>query len=136
MLPTEIWDRRRVLRYRNLVVKQMVQMKNRMSGLLLETGVTYNKRRLHKVGYFGEMMSTNADITDAVRPLLNPTRGMIRPSGKLEYDLVSSLERDPLLREWLRRLRTVLGGLDHGTHPGPGDRRKNLRLFLVSRCSR
>jgi transposase len=32
-----------VLRYRNLVVKQMVQMKNRVSGLLLETGVSYNK---------------------------------------------------------------------------------------------
>jgi len=107
--PTEIRDRRRVLRYRNLVVKQMVQMKNRVSGLLLETGVTYNKRQLHKVGYFGEMMSTNAEINDAVRPLLNLSRGMIRRSSKLEYDLVSSLERDPLLRERLRRLRTVLG---------------------------
>ena len=107
--PTEIRDRRRVLRYRNLVVKQMVQMKNRVSGLLLETGVTYNKRQLHKVGYFGEMMSTNAEINDAVRPLLNLSRGMIRRSGKLEYDLVSSLERDPLLKERLRRLRTVPG---------------------------
>ena len=98
-----------MLRYRNLVVKQMTQMKNRVSGLLMETGVTYNKQRLHKVGYFGEMMSTNADINDAVRPLLNLSRGMIRRSGKLEYDLVSSLERDPLLRERLRRLRTVPG---------------------------
>jgi len=35
---TKIRDRRRVLRYRNLVVKQMVQMKNRVSGLLMETG--------------------------------------------------------------------------------------------------
>jgi len=107
--PTEIRDRRRVLRYRNLVVKQMTQMKNRVSGLLMETGVSYNKQRLHKVGYFGEMMSTNVDISDAVRPLLNLSRGMIRRSGKLEYDLVSSLERDPLLKERLRRLRTVPG---------------------------
>jgi len=98
-----------VLRYRNLVVKQMTQMKNRVSGLLMETGVSYNKQRLHKVGYFGEMMSTNADINDAVRPLLNLSRGMIRRSSKLEYDLVSSLERDPLLKERLRRLRTVPG---------------------------
>jgi transposase len=107
--PTEIRDRRRVLRYRNLVVKQMTQMKNRVSGLLMETGVIYNHQRLHKVGYFGEMMSTNADINDAVRPLLNLSRGMIRRSGKLEYDLVSSMERDPLVRERLRRLRTVPG---------------------------
>jgi transposase len=34
---------------------------------------------------------------------------MIRRSGKLEYDLISSLERDPLLKERLRRLRTVPG---------------------------
>jgi transposase len=48
--PTEIRDRRRVLRYRNLVVRQMTQMKNPVSGLLMETGVSYNKQRLHKVG--------------------------------------------------------------------------------------
>ena len=63
--PTEIRERGRVLRYRNLVVKQMTQMKNRVSGLLMETGVSYNKKRLHKVGYFGEMMSTNAEISGA-----------------------------------------------------------------------
>jgi transposase len=55
------------------------------------------------------MMSTNADINDAVRPLLNLSRGMFRRSGKLEYDMVSSMERGPLLKERLRRLRTVLG---------------------------
>jgi hypothetical protein len=73
------------------------------------SGVSDNKRRLHRVGYFGELMSTNAGISDAVRPPLNLSRGMIRRWGKLEYDLVSSLERDPLLRERLRRLRTVPG---------------------------
>jgi len=35
----------------------MVQMKNRVSGLLMETGVSYNKQRLHKVGYFAELMT-------------------------------------------------------------------------------
>jgi|GEM_PF-6533813 len=33
MTSTEIRDRRRTLRYRGLLVKQMVQMKNRTSGL-------------------------------------------------------------------------------------------------------
>ena len=46
MATTEIRDRRRTLRYRSLVVKQMVQIKNRVSGLLMETGVSYNKQRL------------------------------------------------------------------------------------------
>jgi hypothetical protein len=38
MASTEIRDRRRTLRYRNLVLRQAVQMKNRVSGLLMETG--------------------------------------------------------------------------------------------------
>src|SRR5713101_8345126 len=50
MACTAIRDRRRTLRYRHLLVRQMVQMKNRISGLLMETGVSYNKQRLHKVG--------------------------------------------------------------------------------------
>src|SRR3954469_14650471 len=73
MASTEIRDRRRTLRYRGLLVKQMVQMKNRVSGLLMETGVSYNKQRLHKVGYFTELMSSNEEI-DCVRPLLRLSR--------------------------------------------------------------
>jgi transposase len=46
MASTQIRDRRRTLRYRNLVIRQTVQIKNRVSGLLMETGVDYNKRRL------------------------------------------------------------------------------------------
>jgi hypothetical protein len=37
MASTAIRDRRRTLRYRHLLVRQMVQMKNRVSGLMLET---------------------------------------------------------------------------------------------------
>jgi transposase len=109
MVSTPIRDRRRTLRYRNLVVRQMVQMKNRVSGLLMETGVSYNKQRLHKVGYFAELMSTNEEVQESIRPLLKLSREMIGRSQKLEYALVSSLERDPLLKERLRRLRTVPG---------------------------
>src|SRR5271157_4790778 len=59
MAPMEIRQRRRTLRYRKLLVRQNVQMKNRISGLLMETGVEYNKQRLHKVGYFRELLSDN-----------------------------------------------------------------------------
>ena len=60
MAATEIRERRRTLRYRHLLVRQMVQMKSRVSGLLTETGVSHNKQRLHKVGYFPELLA-NAD---------------------------------------------------------------------------
>jgi transposase len=109
MASTEIRDRRRTLRYRSLVIKQMGQMKNRVSGLLMETGVDYNKQRLHKVGYFAELMSTNEEVNESIRPLLKLSRDMISRSQKLDYALVSSLEHDPLLKERLRRLRTVPG---------------------------
>ena len=96
MASTEIRDRRRTLRYRSLVIKQMVQMKNRVSGLLMETGVSYNKQRLHKVGYFAELMTANEDVYESIRPLLKLSREMISRLQKLDYALVSSLERDPL----------------------------------------
>ena len=64
MVSTDIRDRRRTLRYRHLVVRQMVQMKNRVSGLLLETGVTHNKQRLHKVKYFRELIATNPEVEE------------------------------------------------------------------------
>jgi len=109
MASTEIRDRRRVLRYRGLVIKQMVQMKNRVSGLLMETGVDYNKSRLHKVGYFEDLLKTNKEVSQSIRPLLKLSRETIDRSQRLDYALVTSLERDPLLSERLRRLRTVPG---------------------------
>jgi transposase len=54
MAPMAIRDLRRVLRYRNLVVREATRMKNRIAGLLMETGTAYNKERLHGNAYFSE----------------------------------------------------------------------------------
>src|ERR1700724_2225868 len=109
MASTEIRDRRRTLRYRHLLVRQMVQMKNRISGLLMETGASYNKQRLHKVGYFRELLSSNEEVHESIRPLLRLSRETIVRCQKTEYALVSSLQRDPVLAERIKRLRTVPG---------------------------
>jgi transposase len=109
MASTEIRDRRRTLRYRHLLVRQMVQMKNRISGLLLETGVSHSKQRLHKVKYFRELLENNQEVDESIRPLLKVSRETIVRLQKTEYALISSLERDPLLCERLRNLRTVPG---------------------------
>ena len=85
MASTAIRDRRRTLRYRHLLVRQMVQMKNRISGLLMETGVSHNKQRLHKVKYFRELLTTNEDIHGSVRPLLRLSRETIVRLQKTEY---------------------------------------------------
>ena len=67
MASTEIRERRRTLRYRHPLVRQMVQLKNRVSGLLMETGVSHNKQRLHKIAYFEELMDTSDSIGEGIR---------------------------------------------------------------------
>jgi transposase len=109
MMPAETRERRRTLRYRHLLVKQMVQRKNRVSGLLMETGVESNKQRLHKVSYFRESLSTNEEVHSSIRPLLKLGRETIERCQKTEYALVSSLQRDPVLADRIKRLRTVPG---------------------------
>jgi transposase len=109
MVSTEIRDRRRTLRYRQLLVHQIVQMKNRISGLLLETGVSHKKQKLNKVEYFRELLSNKAEVHESIRPLLRLSRETIVRLQKTEYALVSSLQRDPLLAERIKRLRTVPG---------------------------
>ena len=52
MLPSDIRELRRVLRYRSHIVRTAVKMQNKMSGLLMEVGVGYNKKRLHGKKYF------------------------------------------------------------------------------------
>ncbi len=77
MASTEIRDRRRTLGYRCLLVRQMVQTKNRISGLLMETGVAYNEQQLHKVGYFRELLASNEEVNESNRPLLRLSRDTI-----------------------------------------------------------
>lgn len=87
----------------------MVQMKNSVSGLLMETGVEYNKQRLHKVSYFRELLSANGEVPPSIRPLLKLSRETIERCQKTEYALVSSRQRDPVLANRIKRLRTVPG---------------------------
>src|SRR6266851_3184341 len=93
MASTEIRERRRTLRYRNLLVRQAVQMKNKIAVLLMEAGVSYNKQKLHKVGYFRELLATNQDIDEGLKPLLPLCREMVVRLGKTESALVRSLQR-------------------------------------------
>lgn len=107
MASTEIRERRRTLRYRNLLVRQAVQMKNKIAVLLMEAGVSYNKQKLHKVGYFRELLATNQDIDEGLKPLLRLCRETVVRLGKTESALVRSLQRDSLLMERVKRLMTI-----------------------------
>src|SRR5271163_70161 len=84
MASTAIRERRRTLRYRNLLVRQMVQTKNKISMLLMEAGVNYSKQRLHQAGYFRELLATNPDIKEGLKPLLQLCRETVVRLQKTE----------------------------------------------------
>ena len=111
MATTEIRDRRRTLRYRHLLVRQRVQLKNRVSGLLMETGVTYSKQRLHKVGYFRELLSSNQDIHSNIRPLL-----------KLSRDAIVRLQKTGICPGEFAAAGPSAGRQDQKTQDGPRSR--------------
>jgi transposase len=107
LAPTAIREQRRTLRYRSLLVRQMVQMKNKISMLLMEAGVSYNKQQLHQAGYFRELLATNPHIDEGLRSLLRQCRETVVRLGKTENALVRSLQHDPLLAERVQRLRSI-----------------------------
>jgi transposase len=107
MASTAIRERRRTLRYRNLLVRQMVQMKNKTGMLLMEAGVNYNKQKLHKAGYFRELLATNPDIGEGLCSLLRLCRETVVRLQRTESALVQSLERDSLLLDRVERLMTI-----------------------------
>jgi len=107
MASTAIRERRRTLRYRNLLVRLMVQMKIKISALLMEAGVAYNKQRLHQAGYFRELLATNPEIDDGLRALLRQCRETVVRLGKTETALLRSLRHDRLLVERVERLMSI-----------------------------
>jgi len=107
MASTAIRERRRTLRYGNLLERQMVQMKIKISALWMAAGVSYNKQRLHKAGYFRELLASNPDIDEGRCSLLRLCRETVVRLGKTESALVRCLERDSLLVERVGRLMTI-----------------------------
>jgi len=85
----------------------MVQMKIKISALLMEAGVSYNNQRLHKAGYFRELLATNPDIDEGLRSLLRLCRETVVRLQKTESALVRSLESDSLLVDRVERLMTI-----------------------------
>ncbi len=109
MLSEELRELRRILRYRNLVVRTAVKMKNKMSGLLIEVGATYDKRRLHGRQYFGELLERVEDVPDSVKELLRLNRGKLELFTAVHKKLTKTLREQPLIRERVARLMSIPG---------------------------
>src|SRR3984957_13851255 len=108
MAAPEIRDRRRVLRFRNLLVHQAVRMKNKVSGLLMETGIEDNKGRLHSKKYFSQMLEEKrGQMPESLPELLQLSRTTIETLTRMDRQLLKALEHDPLLAARVERLMTI-----------------------------
>jgi transposase len=107
--PPEMRALRRMLRYRNLVVGQAVQMKNRMSGMLMEVGAAYSKRRLHGKEYFSELLDQLEEVPESVKDLLRLSRGALEMFETVQRQLLDRLQREPLLLHRVELLRSIRG---------------------------
>lgn len=106
----EIRDRRRVLRYRNLIVRQSVQMKNRVGSMLMETGILYNKQKLHQRRYFSQLLRDQANaMPNSMPELLRLSRLTIDGLGLMNKQLLQALHTDQVLADRVQRLMTIPG---------------------------
>jgi transposase len=84
-----------------------VQLKNKIAQMLMESGVSYDKEKLHQQGYFNQVLPANLEIEPSLWPLLKLSREMIERTQKTERVLLRSLEIDPLLAARVERLMTI-----------------------------
>jgi len=105
----EIRELRMVLRFRNLLVRNAVKMKNKTAGLLMESGVEYSRSRLHRKRYFRTLMDSLDWLPSAVTDLLGMSREAIEFFETLQRRLVRSLVEHPSLAERVERLRSIAG---------------------------
>jgi transposase len=107
----EVRYRRRLLRYRTLLVRQGTQTKNKLSALLMETGIPYNKQKLHhSKKYFDQLIQEQRTMMPEGLPgLLGLGRNVIEVLSAMDRRLLRSLESDPMLAERVQRLMTIPG---------------------------
>ncbi len=105
--PAEIRQLRRVLRYRHLMVTQMVQLKNRISGLLMETGVEYDQKKVHGQRYFRRLMSELEEVPESVVQLLGLGHDSMRTLQQIERRLLGGLCEQDCLQRRVELLMTI-----------------------------
>lgn len=111
MAPPEIRELRRILRFRNLLVRQTVQMKNRIAGFLMETGSEYDSRRLHGRKYFEQLLAQlEGETPDSVIHLLKLSRGAVDALSHMDRQLIRGLLKQPQLSDRVELL-TSIGGI-------------------------
>jgi transposase len=109
VISPELGRLRQQLRFRQLVVKQQVAFMNRTAGLLMESGVEYERRRLHGKRYFSELMQNNGWVSEELKPLFRFGRQQIESLAQMDRRLIGMLEQHPQLKARVAALRKIDG---------------------------
>jgi transposase len=109
VLSPEMRDLRRLLRYRNMVVQQSVRMQNKMAGLLMETGTSYQKKKLHGKKYFSTLMDSLEDVPESVKDLLRMSRSSMEMFESTQKQLIKRLLSEQTLQQRVERLMSIRG---------------------------
>lgn len=102
-----IRELRRLLRYRCLVVSEAVRMKNKMAGLLMESGAEYVKEKLHRKKYFANLLEELEEVPESVIDLLRLSRGALEMFESTQKRLVRELRADAELAKRVERLMSI-----------------------------
>jgi transposase len=109
MMPEELRELRRILRYRNMIVRTAVKMKNKISGLLMEVGAQYNKKQLHGKKYFATLLERVEDVPDSVKGLLKLSRNGFEMFDDIQKKLITALRKNKQIQERVQRLMSIPG---------------------------
>jgi len=109
MMSEELRELRRILRYRNMVVRTAVQMKNKMAGLMMEVGATYDKKRLYGRKYFNQLMERVEEVPGSVKELLQLSRSNLELFTAIQKKLIKALREKPLIRDRVQCLMSIDG---------------------------
>jgi transposase len=109
VLPPELRDLRRLLRYRNLMVQESVRMQNKMAGLLMESGAPFDKQKLHGKKYFAQLVKSLQEVPASVKDLLAMSRGAMEMFETTQKRLVKSLLAETKLSQRVEGLATIDG---------------------------
>lgn len=109
VMPPEMRDLRRLLRYRSLVVQQSVRMQNKMAGLLMESGTVFQKEKLHGKKYFCELMRSLEEVPESVKDLLRMSRSSMEMFQSAQKQIIQRLLSEPSLQRRIERLMSIRG---------------------------
>lgn len=137
VLPEAYMRLRQALRYRNLLVRSHVRMKNKMAGLLMESGVEFETRKLHQKSYFAKVLKECQEMGQLPR-LLKYSRRQLEIIQAQEREIEEELVAWPELQARLARLMAIRGvgritALTWALEVGPVDRVPSISQ-AVSYC--